>query len=64
MISKLVLSFTIGVVTATLDKRRNGNRHNSNTLGDRLKTLDRKLYEDGKRRADVLEGIKKSWNEK
>lgn len=59
----LTLAIALGVLTARLDEKHDDNRHFSNTISDKLKALDRKLYMDGKKRADILEAIKKSMNE-
>lgn len=60
----LTLGMTFGVISAQLDGKRNKNKHASNTLFDKLKALDRRIYLDGKQHADKLERIKNSLDKK
>ncbi|MEK4800375.1 hypothetical protein MHI02_01950 [Oceanobacillus sp. FSL K6-0118] len=58
----IVLAFASGLTAALLERKGYKNLRGSNRVKDRIKALDRKLYLEGKKRADLLQDIKRDIN--
>lgn len=55
----IVLGLASGLTAALLERKKYKNLLGSNRIKDRIKALDRKLYLEGKKRADLLQDIKR-----
>ncbi|WP_197482210.1 hypothetical protein [Oceanobacillus sp. Castelsardo] len=60
----IVLGFASGLTAALLERKSYKNLLRSNRIKDRIKALDRKLYLEGKKRADFLDDIKRDMDRK
>jgi hypothetical protein len=58
----IILGLASGLTAALLERKSYNNLLGSNRIKDRIKALDRKLYLEGKKRADFLDDIKREVN--